>query len=128
MGRIFKKRKEVFVKYDFLKVYILIEVCDMVKVIIMFKFDVLVDISVCLGVDLCKVNQMVCGIVVFLYGIGKDVCVFVFCILDKEVEVKVVGVEYVGFDDFIDKIKGGWIDIDVIIMMLLVMGKVGVFG
>lgn len=128
MGRISKKRKEVLAKYDLAKPYTLVEACDMVKSISTTKFDASVDISVRLGVDPRKANQMVRGTVALPHGTGKDVRVLVLCTPDKEAEAKAAGAEYVGLDDFIDKIKGGWTDIDVIITMPSVMGKVGALG
>ncbi len=128
MGRISKKRKEVFAKYDLAKPYTLAEACDMIKGITTSKFDASVDISVRLGVDPRKANQMVRGTVALPHGTGKDVRVLVLCTPDKEAEAKAAGAEYVGLDDFIEKIKGGWTDIDVIITMPSVMGKVGALG
>jgi large subunit ribosomal protein L1 len=128
MGRISKKRKEVLAKYDLAKPYTLTEACDMVKSISTTKFDASVDISVRLGVDPRKANQMVRGTVALPHGTGKDVRVLVLCTPDKEAEAKAAGAEFVGLDDFIEKIKGGWTDIDVIITMPSVMGKVGALG
>lgn len=128
MGRISKKRKEVLAKYDLTKTYSLTEACDLVKNITTTKFDASVDISVRLGVDPRKANQMVRGTVALPHGTGKDVRVLVLCTPDKEAEAKAAGAEYVGLDEFIDKIKGGWTDIDVIITMPSVMGKVGALG
>jgi len=110
------------------KVYSLTEACDLVKNITTTKFDASVDISVRLGVDPRKANQMVRGTVALPHGTGKDVRVLVLCTPDKEAEAKAAGAEYVGLDEFIDKIKGGWTDIDVIITMPSVMGKVGALG
>lgn len=128
MGRISKKRKEVLAKYDLTKTYTLVEACDLVKNITTTKFDASVDISVRLGVDPRKANQMVRGTVALPHGTGKDVRVLVLCTPDKEAEAKAAGADYVGLDEFIDKIKGGWTDIDVIITMPSVMGKVGALG
>lgn len=128
MGRISKKRKEVLAKYDLTKTYTLTEACDLVKNVTTTKFDASVDISVRLGVDPRKANQMVRGTVALPHGTGKDVRVLVLCTPDKEAEAKASGADYVGLDDFIDKIKGGWTDIDVIITMPSVMGKVGALG
>ncbi len=128
MGRVSKKRKEILAKYDLAKVYSLTEACDLVKNITTTKFDASVDISVRLGVDPRKANQMVRGTVALPHGTGKDVRVLVLCTPDKEAEAKAAGAEYVGLDEFIDKIKGGWTDIDVIITMPSVMGKVGALG
>ncbi|MFN5416938.1 MAG: 50S ribosomal protein L1 [Flavobacteriia bacterium] len=128
MGRISKKRKEVLAKYDLAKTYTLVEACDLVKNITTTKFDASVDISVRLGVDPRKANQMVRGTVALPHGTGKDVKVLVLCTPDKEAEAKAAGAEFVGLDDYIEKIKGGWTDIDVIITMPSVMGKVGALG
>lgn len=128
MGRVSKKRKEVLAKYDLAKAYTLTEACDMVKGITTTKFDASVDISVRLGVDPRKANQMVRGTVALPHGTGKDVKVLVLCTPDKEAEAKAAGADHVGLDDYIEKIKGGWTDIDVIITMPSVMGKVGALG
>jgi len=128
MGKVSKKRKEVLAKYDLAKPYTLVEACDLVKNITTTKFDASVDISVRLGVDPRKANQMVRGTVALPHGTGKDVKVLVLCTPDKEAEAKAAGAEYVGLDDYIEKIKGGWTDIDVIITMPSVMGKVGALG
>jgi len=128
MGRISKKRKEVLAKVDLAKSYTLVEACDLVKVITTTKFDASVDISVRLGVDPRKANQMVRGTVALPHGTGKDVRVLVLCTPDKEAEAKAAGADFVGLDDYIEKIKGGWTDVDVIITMPSVMGKVGALG
>ena len=128
MGRISKKRKEVFAKVDLSKTYTLTEACNLVKDITTTKFDSSVDISVRLGVDPRKANQMVRGTVALPHGTGKNVRVLVLCTPDKEAEAKAAGAEHVGMDDYIEKIKGGWTDIDVIITMPSVMGKVGALG
>ncbi|MDX1445057.1 50S ribosomal protein L1 [Lishizhenia sp.] len=128
MGRISKKRKEALAKFDLSKAYSLTEACDMVKEITNTKFDASVDISVRLGVDPRKANQMVRGTVALPHGTGKDIKVLVLCTPDKEEEAKAAGADYVGLDDYIAKIKGGWTDIDVIITMPSVMGKVGALG
>jgi len=128
MGRVSKKRKEVLAKYDLAKAYTLNEACDLVKNITTTKFDASVDISVRLGVDPRKANQMVRGTVALPHGTGKDVKVLVLCTPDKEAEAIAAGAEYVGLDEYIEKIKGGWTDIDVIITMPSVMGKVGALG
>jgi large subunit ribosomal protein L1 len=128
MGRISKKRKEILAKVDLSKIYTMEEACNLVKDITTTKFDASVDISVRLGVDPRKSNQMVRGTVALPHGTGKDVKVLVLCTPDKEAEAKAAGADYVGLDDFIDKIKGGWTDVDVIITMPSVMGKVGALG
>ncbi|MDX1651048.1 MAG: 50S ribosomal protein L1 [Brumimicrobium sp.] len=128
MGRISKKRKEALAKIDSSKSYSLNEACNLVKEITNAKFDASVDISVRLGVDPRKANQMVRGTVALPHGTGKDVKVLVLCTPDKESEAKEAGADYVGLDEYIDKIKGGWTDVDVIITMPSVMGKVGALG
>ena len=128
MGRISKKRKEVLAKVDFSKAYSLVDACNLVKDITTTKFDASVDVSVRLGVDPRKANQMVRGTVALPHGTGKDVRVLVLCTPDKEAEAKASGADHVGLDDYIEKIKGGWTDIDVIITMPSVMGKVGALG
>ena len=128
MGRVSKKRKEILAKYDLEKSYSLSEACDLVKSISTTKFDASVDICVRLGVDPRKANQMVRGTVALPHGTGKDVRVLVLCTPDKEAEAKASGADHVGLDEYIEKIKGGWTDIDVIITMPSVMGKVGALG
>ena len=128
MGRVSKKRKEVLTKFDLSKPYSLTEACDLVKGVSTTKFDASVDISVRLGVDPRKANQMVRGTVALPHGTGKDVRVLVLCTSEKEAEAKAAGADHVGMDDYIEKIKGGWTDIDVIITMPSVMGKVGALG
>ena len=128
MGRVSKKRKEVLAKYDLVKAYSLQEACGLIKSITTTKFDASVDISVRLGVDPRKANQMVRGTVALPHGTGKDVKVLVLCTPDKEAEAIAAGADFVGLDDYIEKIKGGWTDIDVIITMPSVMGKVGALG
>lgn len=128
MKRITKKRKEILAKFDFSKSYSLVDACNLVKEVSSTRFDASVDIAVRLGVDPRKANQMVRGTVALPHGTGKDVRVLVLCTPDKEAEAKAAGADHVGLDDFIDKIKGGWTDIDVIITMPSVMGKVGALG
>jgi len=128
MGRIPKKRKEILAKFDLAKSYSLTEACNLVKQISTTKFDASVDICVRLGVDPRKANQMVRGTVALPHGTGKDVKVLVLCTPDKEAEAIAAGAEFVGLDDYIEKIKGGWTDVDVIITMPAVMGKVGALG
>lgn len=128
MKRISKKRKEVLSKVDLGKAYTLGEACDLVKAISTTKFDASVDIAVRLGVDPRKANQMVRGTVALPHGTGKDMRVLVLCTPDKEAEAKAAGADHVGLDDYIAKIKDGWTDIDVIITMPSVMGKVGALG
>jgi large subunit ribosomal protein L1 len=128
MKRITKKRKEILSKFDFSKSYSLIDACNLVKEVSSTRFDASVDIAVRLGVDPRKANQMVRGTVALPHGTGKDVRVLVLCTPDKEAEAKAAGADHVGLDDYIEKIKGGWTDIDVIITMPSVMGKVGALG
>lgn len=128
MGRISKKRKEALAKIDSAKAYTLTEACNLVKEVSTTKFDASVDVCVRLGVDPRKANQMVRGSVALPHGTGKDMKVLVLCTPDKEEEAKAAGADHVGLDDYIAKIKGGWTDIDVIITMPAVMGKVGALG
>ncbi|MDC1194134.1 MAG: 50S ribosomal protein L1 [Crocinitomicaceae bacterium] len=128
MGRISKKRKEALSKLDLSKVYTLAEACNLVKEISTTKFDASVDLSVRLGVDPRKANQMVRGTVALPHGTGKDVRVLVLCTPDKEEEAKAAGADHVGLDEYIEKIKGGWTDIDVIVTTPSCMGKVGALG
>jgi|TARA_R110000737_G_scaffold21837_3_gene40398 large subunit ribosomal protein L1 len=126
--RISKKRKEALSKIDLDRVYTLAEACSLVKEISTTKFDASVDICVRLGVDPRKANQMVRGTVALPHGTGKDVRVLVLCTPDKEEEAKAAGADFVGLDDYIEKIKGGWTDIDVIVTTPACMGKVGALG
>ncbi|GAB5416330.1 MAG: 50S ribosomal protein L1 [Crocinitomicaceae bacterium] len=128
MGRVSKKRKEALAKIDSSKTYSLTEACNLVKEVSTTKFDASVDVSVRLGVDPRKANQMVRGTVALPHGTGKDVKVLVLCTPDKEEEAKAAGADHVGLDEYITKIKGGWTDIDVIITMPSCMGKVGALG
>ena len=123
-----KNRKEALSKYDTEKVYSLDEASQIVKDITKLKFDSSVDIAVRLGVDPKKANQMVRGTVSLPHGTGKDVKVLVLCTPDKENDAKEAGADFVGLDEYIDKIKNGWTDVDVIITMPSVMGKVGALG
>ena len=128
MANISKKRKAILGKVDANKAYQLAEAATLVKEITTTKFDSSVDLAVRLGVDPRKANQMVRGIVSLPHGTGKTVRVLVLCTPDKEAEAKAAGADHVGLDDYITKIKGGWTDIDVIITMPSVMGKVGALG
>ena len=128
MKRISKKRKEILAKYDLTKIYTLTEACDLVKGISTTKFDASVDICVRLGVDPRKANQMVRGVVSLPHGTGKDMKVLALVTPDKEAEAKEAGADYVGLDEYLDKIKGGWTDVDVIVTMPSVMGKLGPLG
>lgn len=128
MARVSKKRKEVLAKIDQNKAYSLAEASSLIKEISNAKFDASIDLAIRLGVDPRKANQMVRGTVALPHGTGKDVKVLVLCTPDKEAEAKEAGADHVGLDDYITKIKGGWTDIDVIITMPSVMGKVGALG
>ena len=123
-----KNRKEALSKYDTEKSYSLEDASKIVKDISKVKFDPTVDIAIRLGVDPKKANQMVRGTVSLPHGTGQDVKVLVLCTPDKEKEATDAGADYVGLDEYIDKIKQGWTDVDVIITMPSVMGKVGALG
>ena len=123
-----KNRKAVFGKHDLTKAYSLTDACNLVKDISTTKFDASVDVCVRLGVDPRKANQMVRGTVALPHGTGKDVKVLVLCTPDKEQEAKDAGADYYGLDEYITKIKSGWTDVDVIVTMPSVMGKVGALG
>ncbi len=128
MGKLTKNQKLAFSKVEAGKVYKLSEAAALLKEITYTKFDASVDIDVRLGVDPRKANQMVRGVVTLPHGTGKQVRVLVLCTPDKEAEAKEAGADYVGLDEYIDKIKGGWTDVDVIITMPSVMAKVGALG
>ncbi len=128
MAKLTKKKKEALSKYDRDKAYSLTEAAQILKEISTSNFDASVDLSVNLGVDPRKANQMVRGTVSLPHGIGKDVNVLVLCTPDKEAEAKEAGADHVGLDEYVEKIKGGWTDVDVIITMPSVMGKVGALG
>jgi len=128
MGKLTKNQKLAYAKIEAGKTYSLKEACALVKEITTTKFDASVDIDVRLGVDPRKANQMVRGVVSLPYGTGKQVRVLVLCTPDKEAEAKEAGADYVGLDDYIEKIKGGWTDVDVIITMPSVMAKIGALG
>lgn len=128
MSRISKNRKIALSKVDNTKVYSLKEASQLVKEITTTKFDASVDMDVRLGVDPRKSTQMVRGTVTLPHGTGKTVRVLVLCSADKEEEAKEAGADYVGLDEYIEKIKGGWTDIDVIITMPAIMGKIGALG
>ena len=115
-------------KYDHTKVYSLSEACGLLKDITYTKFDASVEISANLGVDPRKANQMIRGVVSLPHGTGKVTRVLVLCTPDKEAEATAAGADYVGLDDYIEKIKGGWTDVDVIICTPSVMAKVGALG
>jgi large subunit ribosomal protein L1 len=128
MGQLTKNQKAYAEKVDFDKAYTLSEATTLVKECASVKFDESVDIAVRLGVDPRKANQMVRGTVSLPHGTGKSVRVLVLCNPDKEQDAKDAGADFVGLDEYIDKIKGGWTDIDVIITTPQVMGKVGALG
>jgi len=128
MGQLTKNQKAYAEKVDVDKVYSLAEASALVKECSNVKFDATVDIAVRLGIDPRKANQMVRGTVSLPHGTGKSVRVLVLCNPDKEQEAKDAGADFVGLDEYIDKIKGGWTDIDVIITTPQVMGKVGALG
>ena len=128
MGKLTKNRKLASEKVDTDKLYSIDEAAKLVKEITSTKFDASVDMDIRLGVDPRKANQMVRGVVTLPHGTGKEVRVLVLCSPDKEEEAKAAGAEYVGLDDYVAKIKGGWTDVDVIITMPTVMAKVGALG
>jgi len=128
MANLTKNQKVAYAKVDANKAYTLLEASKMVKDISFTKFDASVDLSVRLGVDPRKANQMVRGIVTLPHGTGKTVRVLVLCTPDKEQEAKDAGADFVGLDDFISKIESGWTDVDVVITMPSVMAKVGKLG
>ena len=128
MSKLTKNQKAVVEKYDSAKQYELPEACGLLKELTYTKFDATVELHVNLGVDPRKANQMVRGVVTLPNGTGKVTRVLVLCTPDKENEAKEAGADYVGLDDYIEKIKGGWTDVDVIICTPSVMGKVGPIG
>ena len=128
MGKLTKNQKLAVEKIEAGKVYTLKEAAETVKEITFTKFDASVDIDVRLGVDPRKSNQMVRGVVSLPHGTGKQVRVLVLCAADAEAAAKEAGADYVGLDEYIEKIKGGWTDIDVIITQPAIMGKIGALG
>lgn len=128
MATLTKKRKAVIGKYDANKSYSVAEASKIVKDITTTKFDASVDLAIRLGVDPRKANQMVRGTVTLPHGTGKTMRVLAIVTPDKEAEAKAAGADFVGLDEYIEKIKGGWTDVDVIITMPSVMGKVGALG
>lgn len=128
MSKLTKKQKLAAEKIEPGKYYSLEEASSLVKEITFTNFNASVDIDIRLGVDPRKANQMVRGVVTLPHGTGKEVRVLALCTPDKEAEAKEAGADYVGLDEYIDKIKGGWTDIDVIITMPSVMGKIGALG
>ena len=128
MSKLTKNQKVAYAKVEPNKAYKLAEAAALLKEITFTKFDASVDIDVRLGVDPRKANQMVRGVVTLPHGTGKTVRVLVLCTPDKEAEAQAAGADYVGLDEYIEKIKGGWTDVDVIITTPNVMGKVGALG
>jgi len=128
MAKLTKKQKEAVAQIDRDKLYSLQEASELIKSVTNVKFDASVDLAVRLGVDPRKANQMVRGVVTLPYGTGKDVKVLALVPADKEAEAKEAGADFVGLDEYLDKIKGGWTDVDVIITMPSVMGKLGPLG
>ena len=128
MGKLTKNQKLASEKIEAGKTYSLKEATQLVKEVTFTKFDASVDIDVRLGVDPRKANQMVRGVVSLPHGTGKQVRVLALCTPDQEADAKAAGADYVGLDEYIEKIKGGWTDIDVIITQPSVMGKIGALG
>ena len=128
MSKLTKNQKAALAKVEPHKAYKLSEAASLLKEITFTKFDASVDIDVRLGVDPRKANQMVRGVVTLPHGTGKTVRVLVLCTPDKEAEAQAAGADYVGLDEYVDKIKAGWTDVDVIICTPNVMGKVGALG
>lgn len=128
MAKVTKNKKAALAKLEAGKVYDINEAASLVKELSFEKFDASVDVDVRLGVDPRKANQMVRGVVTLPHGTGKEVRVLALVTPDKEAEAKEAGADFVGLDDYIEKIKGGWTDFDVVITMPPVMGKVGQLG
>ena len=128
MAKLTKKQKEAASKIEKNKLYSLKDAAALIKLVASAKFDESVDIAVRLGVDPRKANQMVRGVVTLPHGTGKDVKVLALVTPDKEAEALAAGADYVGLDDYLQKIKDGWTDVDVIITMPSVMGKLGPLG
>jgi len=128
MAKLTKKQKEAASKIEKNKLYSLKDAAALIKVVASAKFDESVDIAVRLGVDPRKANQMVRGVVTLPHGTGKDVKVLALVTPDKEAEALAAGADYVGLDEYLQKIKDGWTDVDVIITMPSVMGKLGPLG
>lgn len=128
MSKLTKNQKLAAAKIEAGKAYTLKEAADLVKEITTTKFDASVDIDVRLGVDPRKANQMVRGVVSLPNGTGKEVRVLALCTPDQEASAKEAGADYVGLDEYIDKIKGGWTDVDAIITQPAIMGKLGALG
>lgn len=128
MAKLTKNRKLAIQKIEANKGYKLVEAAGVLKEISTTKFDASIDLDVRLGVDPRKANQMVRGVVTLPHGTGRQVRVLVLCTPDKEDEAKAEGADFVGLDEYIEKIKGGWTDVDVIITMPSVMAKIGALG
>ncbi len=128
MAKLTKKQKENKSKYDASKAYTLAEASEIVKSISNVNFDPSIDLAIRLNVDPRKANQMVRGVVSLPHGTGKDVKVLALVTPDKEADAKAAGADYVGLDEYLAKIKGGWTDVDVIVTMPSVMGKLGPLG
>ena len=128
MSKLTKNQKIAIAKVDAAKAYKLSEAAALLKEITFTKFDASGDVDVRLGVDPRKANQMVRGVVTLPHGTGKVVRVLVLCTPEKEAEAQAAGADFVGLDEYVDKIKGGWTDVDVIICTPNVMGKVGALG
>ena len=128
MSKLTKNKKLALAKIEDGKVYSIDEAAQLVKEITFTKFDASVDMDVRLGVDPRKANQMVRGVVTLPHGTGKDIRVLVLCTPDKVEEAKAAGADYVGLDEYIEKLKSGWTDIDIIITMPAIMGKIGALG
>ncbi len=128
MSKLTKNQKLALQKIEAGKAYTLAEAAELVKEITFTKFDASLDIDVRLGVDPRKANQMVRGVVSLPHGTGKQVRVLVLCSSDAEAAAKEAGADYVGLDEYIQKIKGGWTDVDVIITQPAIMGKIGALG
>ena len=128
MAKLTKNQKLAAEKIEAGKAYTLAEASDLVKEVNYAKFDASLDIDVRLGVDPRKANQMVRGVVTLPHGTGKEIKVLVLCNSDAEAAAKAAGADYVGLDEYIEKIKGGWTDVDVIITQPAIMGKIGALG
>lgn len=128
MAKISKKRKEALAKIDKSRLYSVKDASELIKEITSVKFDASIDLAVRLGVDPRKANQMVRGVVTLPHGTGKDTKVLALVTPDKEAEAKEAGADFVGLDEYLDKIKKGWTDVDVIVTMPSVMGKLGPLG